>query len=145
MEQTNGRGTDFEGDRPVDGQRNGSTEELESQDADDRSIVNGINCNGDDVSVSETDFAFLGDVEGHLKNPLEEENSQNWRKTSMNSNLAAGGNEKKVGDKSQMDDDGETEEEDYCEVKEQYGEERVTKKTNEHFQEKKRCISRPGA
>ena len=135
MEQTNGRGTDFEGDRPVDGQRNGSTEELESQDADDRSTVNGINCNEDNVSVSETDFAFLGDVEGHLKNPLEEDNSQNWRKTSMNSNLAAGGNEKKVGDKSQMDDDGETEEEDYREVKEQYGEERVTKKTNEHFQE----------
>merc|ERR1711974_215047 len=62
-------------DQPGQSQRNGSTDKLESQDADFKII----DCNQDNGAVLRTDNAFLGGTtEKHHGNPLEEENSQTF-------------------------------------------------------------------
>ena len=101
LEQTNGH-TECEVDI-FDSQRNGLTEEPESQDADDKIIE----CNQDIEDVLRTDNAFLGGAEKHHTNPLEEENSQTFsqNKTSISDNMVTG----EYGDESQMNNADETE------------------------------------
>ena len=99
LEQTNG---DTECERDIfDSQRNGSTDELESQD--DKIIE----CNQDIEAVLITNNAFLGGAEKHHTNPLEERNSLTFRQnnTSISDNMVTG----EFGDESQMNNDDETE------------------------------------
>ena len=76
-------------------QRNGPTEDLESQDADDETI----DCNQDnDQAVLRTGNAFLGDAEKDLINPLEDESSPNLiqSKTCIGDIVTSEGNEKET-------------------------------------------------
>ena len=88
-------------------EKNGSTDELESQDADFKTI----DCNQDNEAVVRTDNAFLGNTEKHHENPLEEKNCPIFIQSnpSISDNMVTG-DELDNADETEKADDNEQEE-----------------------------------